>query len=328
MRVLDCYHRARHELYFFTRDSYERAKRLLQQGLDTLGEHPLLYMGLALTHFIALDAMLETRDKALEAATEYTRRVQELDPRYAPAVLARLERFTGSQVKAIRHWEDTVAANPGEVDALWLLAWTYSFHMGKSAAGLAVAERLISIDPLTVANPFAYAGSHWADADFVKALGVFDEMHRREPALRFTSIMRMHMLARLGRIDDACTVAAETVGENAEDAFAQLVTAFKHALRGEREAFLALITGEFEANSWNDSECPEWFAGWFTLINERDRALDWLEHWVDRGSINYPMLAHGDPLLQPLRGDLRFQRLLDRVRPEWERFVPRLLPGA
>jgi hypothetical protein len=64
-------------------------------------------------------------------------------------------------------------------------------------------------------------------------------------------------------------------------------------------------------------------AGWFALVNERERALDWLEHWVDRGSINYPMLAHGDPLLQPLRGEPRFQRLLDRVRPEWERFVPR-----
>ncbi|MGA2263633.1 MAG: hypothetical protein ABSH28_19630, partial [Acidobacteriota bacterium] len=174
VRVLDCYHRARHELYFFTRDSHEKAKRLLQQGLDTLGEHPLLYLGLALTHFIALDAMLESRDEALEAATEYTRRVQELDPRYAPAILARLERFTGSQVKAIRHWEDAVAANPGDVDALWFLSWSYSFHAGKSAAGQTVAERLIGIDPLTVANLLALAGPPWADADFAQALAVFD----------------------------------------------------------------------------------------------------------------------------------------------------------
>ena len=48
-----------------------------------------------------------------------------------------------------------------------------------------------------------------------------------------------------------------------------------------------------------------------------------LRHRLDRGSINYPMLAKGDPLLQPLRGEPRFQRLLDCIRPEWERFVPR-----
>jgi serine/threonine protein kinase/tetratricopeptide (TPR) repeat protein len=327
-RVLDCYHRARHELLFFTRDSYEKAKRLLQQGLETLGEHPLLYLGLALAHFFALEAFLEPHDKGLEVATEYTRRVQELDPRYAPVILAKLERFAGSQAKAIRHLEEVVAANPGEVDALWYLSHSYSFHAGKSAAGLAVAERLISIDPLTVANLLGFAVSHWADADFAQALAVLDEMHRREPALRFTTIMRMNVLARLGRIGDACRVAEETVAENAEDAIAQLVTAFKHALLGEREALLALITGKFEASSWHDPECPEWFAGWFALVNEHDRALDWLEHWVDRGNINYPMLAHGDPLLQSLRGEPRFQRLLDRVRPEWERFVPRFQVGA
>jgi hypothetical protein len=55
----------------------------------------------------------------------------------------------------------------------------------------------------------------------------------------------------------------------------------------------------------------------------RDGALDWLERLLDRGSINYPMLAHGDPMLQPLRSEPRFQRLLDRIRPEWEHFDPR-----
>jgi hypothetical protein len=50
------------------------------------------------------------------------------------------------------------------------------------------------------------------------------------------------------------------------------------------------------------------------MVNEHDQALDWLEHCVDRGSINYPMLAHDDPLLEPLRGNPRFRRLLGRVR--------------
>ncbi len=35
------------------------------------------------------------------------------------------------------------------------------------------------------------------------------------------------------------------------------------------------------------------------------------------------MLARSDPLLEPPRGEPRFQRLLDRIHPEWERFVPR-----
>ena len=74
---------------------------------------------------------------------------------------------------------------------------------------------------------------------------------------------------------------------------------------------------------WTDSECPLWTAGWLAQVEERELALDWLEHWVDRGSFNYPMLAHGDPLLENLRGEARFGRLIERVRPMWEAFVPR-----
>lgn len=153
-------------------------------------------------------------------------------------------------------------------------------------------------------------------------------MRRREPGLRMNTIMRMEMLARLGRISEACRVADETVAENAEDVWAQVAIMLKHALRGEREALLTMLAGEWGNVGWNDPEAPQWAAGWLALVNERDRALDWIERWVDRGSINYPLLAQGDPLLAPLRGEPRFQRLLDRVRPEWERFVPRFQSSA
>jgi serine/threonine protein kinase len=52
------------------------------------------------------------------------------------------------------------------------------------------------------------------------------------------------------------------------------------------------------------------------------------ERWLDRGAINYPLLAHIDPFFEPLRRELRFQRLVDRIKPEWEQFVPRFGPGS
>ncbi len=133
-----------------------------------------------------------------------------------------------------------------------------------------------------------------------------------------TNFFRMHSLAYLGRIEEACALAG-----NFQDELAPLETAFKHALRREREPVLGLLTGKLKDFAWNDPETPELVAGWLSLVGEREKALDWLEHWIDRGSINYPMLAHGDPLLEPLRGEPRFQRLLARVRPEWESFIPR-----
>jgi len=322
-QVLDCCHRAWHEMMSFTKESFEKTIRLLQQGLTTFGEHPLLYAGLAHAYYWAIEANLVSREEALRKAAEFTRYLEGSDPRYAHALLAKHERSAGNQVLAIRHLEDAMAANPGDVDSLFHLSWAYSQHAGKPAAGAAAADRLISIDPLTVGTLATRAGAFWADANFAQALAVFEEMLRREPSLRWVNMFRAQMLAKLGRTTDACSVAEETVAENPQDVFTQMATALKHALLGEREALLNTIIGEFKTFLWNDPEATEWVAGWLAMVNESDLALSWLEHWADRGSINYPLLAHDDPLLQPLRGELRFRRLLDRIHPEWEHFVPR-----
>ena len=147
-------------------------------------------------------------------------------------------------------------------------------------------------------------------------------MFRREPTLRFVNFHRVQLLAFLGRTKEACQLADETVAENATDMFAQIVTAVKYAILGERDSLIDLIGGKLESYFWNDPEFPEWIAGWFATVGERDRAFHWLERWPDRGNINYPLAAHVDPMLEPLRGESRFQGLLDRVRPEWEGFTP------
>jgi tetratricopeptide (TPR) repeat protein len=280
-------------------------------------------LGLAQIHFCALEGDLESREEGLRSASDFTRRVLSLDARYAHALLAKLERATGRQDQAIRHFEDAIAANPGDVDSMLWLSMSYGFHAGKPAAASAIAEKLISLDPVPVGNHLARGSAYWAADNFTGALAVFEDMRMREPSLRYVSILRMSMLARLGQNDEACKVAEESLEESNEDAWALMVTAFRHALCGEREALLASLSGPGQSFYWNDPDVPWTAAGWLALVGEKEKALDWLEHWVDRGSINYPMLARGDPLLQPLRGQPRFQRLLDRIRPEWERFVPR-----
>jgi tetratricopeptide (TPR) repeat protein len=149
-----------------------------------------------------------------------------LDARYAHAILAKLERYTGHQVQAIRHFEDAVAANPSDVDSLLYLSLSYAFHAGKPAAAAAIAEKLISLDPVPVINLLARAFACWAAHNFTGALTVLEDMRLREPSLRFVDLQRMAVLARLGRNDEACKVAEESLAENNEDAFAMLVTTF------------------------------------------------------------------------------------------------------
>ena len=52
---------------------------------------------------------------------------------------------------------------------------------------------------------------------------------------------------------------------------------------------------------------------------ETDEALRWLGRTVEQGWINYP-LWRDDPLLESVRGDKRFRKMMDEVQNKWDRF--------
>ena len=241
VRAHECYLRALYESFFATGVSLTRALRLLQQGVDALGDHAILYFGLARMHWLSLDFGLESREESLRAASEHTRRVLALDARYSHALLAMLERATGSQLQAMRHFEDAWAANPGDVDPLFYLCMGYGFGAGQPTATAEVADKIISLDPVPVANQLMRVFACWAVNDFKKGLDILEDMRRREPSIRYINTYCMHMLARLGCYDEACEAAQGTLEENDKDVFALVVTAFRHALCGKREDLLALL---------------------------------------------------------------------------------------
>ncbi|MBP1599187.1 MAG: hypothetical protein H6Q05_4564 [Acidobacteria bacterium] len=69
-----------------------------------------------------------------------------------------------------------------------------------------------------------------------------------------------------------------------------------------------------------DGHSAEMIAYWYAMTDELEKALAWLEHAVERGFINYPLLAAGDSPFQRLRSEARFEQLMQRVKREWEEF--------
>jgi hypothetical protein len=61
-------------------------------------------------------------------------------------------------------------------------------------------------------------------------------------------------------------------------------------------------------------------ADFFAMLDERERALEWLETAVNRGFINHPYLSKYDPFFAKFRDEERFKGLLIRVKAGWERF--------
>jgi hypothetical protein len=58
----------------------------------------------------------------------------------------------------------------------------------------------------------------------------------------------------------------------------------------------------------------------YAAIGENDDVLDWLEHAVGLGFLNYPFLNEINPVLASIRAEPRFKALMERVRREWRQF--------
>ena len=94
----------------------------------------------------------------------------------------------------------------------------------------------------------------------------------------------------------------------------------KYALNGEKSKALELLTEDVRNFFWHDADLPCLAAGGFALIDEKKEAIRWLEHSINKGNINYPLLSEIDPFLENIRGEERFKKLMERVKHEWENF--------
>jgi len=65
---------------------------------------------------------------------------------------------------------------------------------------------------------------------------------------------------------------------------------------------------------------PCWLADCYSIIGENEKAIELLEYSTRRGFINFPFLNEYDPLLENIREDPRFKKLMERVKHEWENF--------
>jgi hypothetical protein len=100
----------------------------------------------------------------------------------------------------------------------------------------------------------------------------------------------------------------------------QLYYLLKCAAKGDRDGFSRWLTPALIYTVARDPQYSSLMADFYALLGDPEKALDWLENAASRGFINYPYLLNGDPYLQTIRGQSRFERLMDKIKPAWEQF--------
>jgi tetratricopeptide (TPR) repeat protein len=316
----ECYLKAKHEVFSFTKEGIERAVKYLQDGLDIIGENATLYAGLGLAYFQLVNLGIK-QEEYLDKAREYAQKTFALDPGspQGHAVQGYVYMLEGDMRIAISHMKKSVSSDPGDPDTVGWLGWFY-LVVGKASAAVPLIERSNKIDPV---NP------NW---QLVRGLIVFFEGNYDLAAehLRKVYIMVPHVpmyqfwyalsLAYSKRFQESLSILEIDTGEaSSEDIFKTLSKFLRASLRGEKDTFSRLQTPDVLRTMKRDLQGSYHTASFYSFLGQSNDALDWLENAINRGFYAYPLMEV-DPFLDNIRRGERFKKLMERVKYEWEHF--------
>jgi len=176
------------------------------------------------------------------------------------------------------------------------------------------------MDPLTAINHWMPGCVYWTEGKYDLALASAAEYCQMDPESVVPEWYYAQLLAWNKKLDKAYEAMDQLAKVAPMHSLEKTILFLKYALQGQKEKAMQVLPESSKRIAWIDFHLPWFVAECFALIDERAEALRWLERAVDKGWWNYPLFSELDPLLANIRGEPRFNKLLERVRYQWEYF--------
>jgi non-specific serine/threonine protein kinase len=321
IHAYECYLQARQEIWRCTEESLGRALQLIRNGLDIVGENEVLYAYMGEAYIQYINMAIRPDESYLQKAEECVRKVFDLNPESSHGY--HLKGFInwkkGNVKEACKDLKQGLTINPNNADILMVLAYLYGFS-GKGYAAMPFLKRLLELDPLTPLNHGVCGWVRLLKGEFNCSLESFRKMYEMEPENPICRFFYSIGLIYNKCFEDAYAVIDLLANDTPQNFFAKLCLFLKYSLKEEKTEALNSITKDLTAGAWWDEQYTWEMAVGYALIDEKKKAIDWLERAVSRGWICYPFLSEYDPFLENIRGEPRFKKLMERVKHEWENF--------
>jgi eukaryotic-like serine/threonine-protein kinase len=316
VRAYDAYLRAYYEVWTFTPEGFDRAFRLLDQILDQAGEYALIHAGYGWFQALAYDFGISHDPDTLARAERHATRALELDPALSLAYCALgYVRYKQGDIPAYVKLALRALAIDRNTTALWMLAFSLA-ETGHLAQARRFAEEAVTGDPLNVMSRFVQGAVEFFDGRFEEAASCFrrylEIIGPGEPILLW---WRAQALSYLGREDEAAPYFDKVIATDARPLSA-LSRLWRLAAGGDRDGFRKALESDTQLieTARTDEWFPNFIAACLARLGDHAGAIEWLERAVGWGFSNHRFLGELSPFLAPLRGDSRFQALLEDAR--------------
>jgi tetratricopeptide (TPR) repeat protein len=221
--------------------------------------------------------------------------------------------------KVAIYFKKALDVNPNDSETLVFYAMCL-FYSGKNEEARVIIKRLQKIDPLTWLNHLALSFLFVMEGDYSRALKQTEKTYSMESGNPYIKFIYAYHLAYEKSYNKSFDILDEVAIEGKDFYLGSMSNFVKYAFQNEKEKALKAVSPELRKKCENDFEIAWQMAECYSMINEKQLALDCIEYSIKRGMINYPFLAEKNPYLNNIRGEERFKKLMERVKYEWENF--------
>jgi tetratricopeptide (TPR) repeat protein len=319
-RAYESYLRARYAIFYWTPNAFAVAERELQKSLELQGENELLYATLGWVRVMSVEAGMQN-EEFLQKAEECARAVLRLSPEslYASGLQGLIEYKRGNIQAAVVHLKraNMLTTNNPEISLTLSLCYCLA---GRQSIALPVVENLLQIDPLTPMNYAVRGFLEYIDGRRDRAVNYYRKAFELGHEIPVFSLFYAWTLASDGQKDEATRVIDLLTAKAGKTLFARFGEIVKLAMQGNRDEMLATLTPEVQDAARQVEYSSRLLADCCALVGANTEAVNWLENDIRLGFFNYPFLMEYDTFLANIRSEPRFQKLMARVKYEWEHF--------
>ncbi len=180
-------------------------------------------------------------------------------------------------------------------------------------------DRMVKLNPAErVVVSYNRARIFMYQRRFDDALMELDQGAAMEPDHPLIKTFRGRVLYYRGEVEEATRLLEEVVEKNPRLDGVRPIYATCLSAQGRHAEALAQLTEQVKDVAAADHDISYWLASVYALENDREQAFEWLERAIALGNEN-KMWFESDPNWEQLRGDARFQQLmekLERSRPQ------------
>lgn len=317
IQSFEYYLRAKQEIYSFTENSMNKAIDYLKKALVIEGDNSSLYAELAHAYYQFWNIGIRIEESDLEKANTYVKKAFELDDESLDGhfVSGLLEVTGGDVKKSFPHFKKVLQTSPNHANALGWLAVFYAFN-GITEPTNRYIKRLSQIDPF---SPLIMISTIFLSI-YSGKFKLAEEQSRQLGSDDYSLLFKTRVLLYNRKYKEAyAEYSAISAGANSNYIY-RCTLLIIYACMKKYTEINRLIDDKIILWAKKDFAYSLFIAETYAMINHAENALNWLENSINHGFINYPFLNKQDPLLEQIRSDERFKKLMERVKYEWENF--------